>query len=40
MTVKIDENDKNLCKRKYENTFVQESKTSKEASPKLKRKKV
>merc|ERR1711983_419378 len=40
MTVKIDENDKNLCKRKYENTFVQESKTSKEPSPKLKRKKL
>ena len=40
MTVKIDEKDKVLGKRKYETSFLQENKLAKESSPKPKRKKV
>ena len=40
MTVKIDEKEKSACKRKYETSFPPESKSVKESSPKLKRKKV
>ena len=40
MTVKTDEKDKNMCKRKYESILQQENKVTKEPSPKLKRKKV
>ena len=40
MTVKIDEKDKILGKRKYETTFLQENKVANESSPKIKRKKV
>ena len=40
MTVKSDEKDKNMCKRKYESILQQENKVTKESSPKLKRKKV
>ena len=40
MTVKTEEKDKNMCKRKYESILQQENKVTKEPSPKLKRKKV
>ena len=40
MTVKIDEKEKSACKRKYETSFSPESKSVKESSPKLKRRKV
>ena len=41
MTVKIDEKDKNICKRKYESSLDDENKIlNKDSSPKLKRKKV
>jgi len=40
MTVKTEEKDKNMCKRKYESILQQENKVTKEPSPKLKRKKM
>ena len=40
MTVKIEDRNKNNIKRKFNDTFTEDDKISKEISPKLKRKKV
>merc|ERR1712079_494591 len=40
MTVKIEDRNKNNIKRKFDDTFTEDDKISKETSPKLKRKKV